>query len=54
MFRLEVPSCGSFGPKIQNFLLKVKLGIKKNSNMQNSMEVFTFPFFTKFTLSGHI
>ena len=34
--------CGKFGPKIQNYLFKVKFGTKTNSNMQNSMVMFTF------------
>ena len=30
---------GKFGPKIQNFLFKVKFDTKGNSNTQNSMVV---------------
>ena len=30
---------GKFGPKIQNFLFKVKFDTKTNLNMQNSMVV---------------
>ena len=36
---------GKFGPKNQNCQLKLKLSTLTNSNMQNSMLVFTFYVF---------
>ena len=41
-FRSEFPFLGKFGPKNQNCQFKLKFGTKPNSNMQNSMVVFTF------------
>ena len=43
-FRLlsEIPFLSKFGPKIQNFQFKAKLDTYTNSNMQNSMVMFTF------------
>ena len=32
---------GKFGPKCQNFLFKPKFGTQTNSNMQNTMMIFT-------------
>ena len=54
-FRPETPFLGKFGPKNQNCQFKLKFGTKTNSNMQNSMALFTFsvldrkyPFLDKF------
>ena len=44
-FRSEMPFLGKFGPKSQNYQLKLKFGIHPNSSMQNSMVVFTFLVF---------
>ena len=41
-FRLEIPFLGKFGPKGQNHQLKPKFGSWTNSNIQNSMILFTF------------
>ena len=41
-FRLELPFLHKFGPKNQKCLLKVKFDSYTNSNMQNSVVVFTF------------
>ena len=45
-FKLKYISClGKFGPKNQNCQFKLKFGNKTNSNMQNSMMMFTFSVF---------
>ena len=36
---------GKFGPKCQNYQFKLKFGSYSNSNMQNSMMLFTFFIF---------
>ena len=41
-FRPETPFLGKFGPKNQNCQFNVKFGTLTNSNMQNSMGLFTF------------
>ena len=41
-FRLEKPFLDKFDPKNQNCQFKFKFGSWTNSNMQNSMVVFTF------------
>ena len=41
-FRVETPFFSKFGPKNQNCKFKLKFGTWINSNMQNSMVVFTF------------
>ena len=41
-FWLEIPFRGKFSPKSQNYQLKLKFGTYTNSNMQNSMMLFTF------------
>ena len=41
-FRLETPFLSKFGPKNQNCQFKPKFGSYINSNMPNSMVVFTF------------
>ena len=41
-FRLEISFLSKFGPKNQNCQFKLKFGTQNNSNMQNSMVVFTF------------
>ena len=38
---------GKFGPNIQNCLFQVKFGTQINSNMQNSVVVFTFSGFDR-------
>ena len=43
--RPEIPFSGKFDAKIQNCLFKVKFGTPTNSNMQNSMMMFTFSVF---------
>ena len=42
LFGLETPFLGKFGTKNQNCQFKLKFGTKTNSNMQNSMALFTF------------
>ena len=41
-FWVEIPFLGKFGPKNQNCHFKLKIGTYTNSNMQNSMILFTF------------
>ena len=41
-FRLEILSLDKLGPKNQNCQFKLKFGSDINSNMQNSMVIFTF------------
>ena len=41
-FKPETLFLGKFGPKNENCQFKLKFGTKTNSNMQNSMVVFTF------------
>ena len=41
-FRPETPFLGKFGPKNQNCQFNLKFGTWTNSNMENSMVVFTF------------
>ena len=41
-FSLEIPFLGKFGPKKSKLKFKLKFGTQTNSNMQNSMVVFTF------------
>ena len=41
-FQTEFPFSGKFGPKNQNWQFKLKFVILTNSNMQNSLVVFTF------------
>ena len=43
-FRQEVPFLGKFGEK-KNCQFSLKFGTKNNSNMQNSMAMFTFSVF---------
>ena len=43
--QMEIPFFRKFGSKIQNCFLKVKVSAKTNSNMQNSMLMFTFSVF---------
>ena len=42
LFRAKIHFLGKFGPKIKNWLFKVKLGVWANLNMQNSVAMFTF------------
>ena len=44
-FDLEIPFLGKFGPKSQNYQFQLKFGTYTNSNMQNSIVMFTFPAF---------
>ena len=41
-FRPQTPFLGKFGPKSKSCQFKLKFGTWTNSNMQNSMVVFTF------------
>ena len=41
-FQSEMPFLGKFGSKSQNYLFELKSGTYTNSNMQISMEMFTF------------
>ena len=41
-FWSEVPFLGKFGPKNQNCHFKLKFGSQTNSNMQDSVVLFTF------------
>ena len=43
--RPETPFLDKFGPKNQNCLSKLRFGTQTNSNMQNSMVMFTFSVF---------
>ena len=49
-FQQEIPLWGKFGPKNQNYQFKVKFGAETNSNMVNSMVIFTFLFSTQNSL----
>ena len=40
-----MPFLGKFGPKSQNYQFMLKFGTYTNSNMQNSMVMFTFSAF---------
>ena len=44
LFISEIAFWVKFGPKNQNYQFKLKLGTKINSNMQNSVVIFIFPF----------
>ena len=44
-FELEIPFLGKFGPKNQNCQFKLKFGTRTNSDMQNSLVMFTFSVF---------
>ena len=46
-FRSEMPFLGKFDPKGQNYQFKLKFDAYTNSNMQNSMVVFTFLVFDR-------
>ena len=41
-FQQKMPFLGKFAPNVQYCQFKVKLGTQTNSNMQNSMMLFTF------------
>ena len=43
--RLKIPFLGKFGPENHNCQFKLRFGTKTNSNMQNSMVVFTLSVF---------
>ena len=53
-FWSEIPFLGRFGPKNQNYQFKLKFGTYTNSNMQNSMLMFTFSVLIRNTLFGQI
>ena len=42
---VETPFLGKFDPKNQNFLFKLKFGTRTNSDIQNSLVMFTFSVF---------
>ena len=44
-FTTQIPLLDKFGPKNQNYQFKLKFGTSANSNMQNSVMVFTFSIF---------
>ena len=46
-FWVEIPFLGKFGPKNQNYQLKLKFGTCTNSDIQNSMVIFTFSVFDR-------
>ena len=46
-FWVEIPLLGKFGPKNQNCHFKLKFGTYTNSNMQNSMVMFSFFVFDR-------
>ena len=52
----EIPFFGKFGPKDQDFLLKIKFGTEMSLNMLNSMVMFNFNCFGPeiATISGPI
>ena len=61
VFHQKYPFLGKYSPKNQNSQFKLKLGTKTNSNMQNSIVLFTFsvldqnhPFFDKFGQKNEI
>ena len=41
-----MPFLEKFGPKNQSCQFELKFGTKTNSNMQNSLVIFTFSFFS--------
>ena len=53
-FQLEIPFSGKFGPKTQNYWFKLKFCTQTNSNMQNSIVMFTFSVFDWKYLFGQI
>ena len=44
-FSVEILFLGKFGPKNQNYQFKLKFGTYTNSNMHNSVVIFTFSVF---------
>ena len=46
-FWVEMLFLGKFGPKSQNYQFKLKFATYTNSNMQNSMVMFTFSVFDR-------
>ena len=42
---MEIPFLGKFGATNQNYQFKLKFGTSTNSNMQNSIVLFTFSVF---------
>ena len=53
-FRLEIPFLSKFGSKNQNSQFKLKFGTETNSNIQNSMRMFTYLGFDPKYFFGHI
>ena len=52
-FWSKIPFLGKFGPKSQNYQSKLKFSTYNNSNMQNSMVIFTFfPFWLEIPYLG--
>ena len=47
LLKLETPFLGKFGPKNENCQFQLKFDTQSNSNMKNSMVMFT-PFYGKF------
>ena len=54
-FWVEIPFLGKFGPKSQNYHLKLKFGIYTNLDMQKSMVMFIFlAFDQKYFFGGNL
>ena len=51
-FRLEIPFLGKRDRKTKNYQFRLKFCTKTNSNMQNSMVIFTFSVSTGNTFLG--
>ena len=47
LLRPEILFLGKFGPKNEDWRFKLKFGTQNNSNMQNSIMVFTFSVFER-------
>ena len=45
-----MPFMGKFGPKSQNYQFSLKFGTYTNSNMQNSMAVFTCALYRRLVI----
>ena len=54
VFEWKLPFLGKFVPKNQNYQFKLKFGTYSNSDMQNSMVMFTFSVLIRNTLFGQI
>ena len=53
-FYLEIPFWKKFGPKNQKCQFKLKFGTGTNSDMQNSLVMFTFSVFNQKYFVGQI